>query len=335
MKRMLCGFLMCGIAVMASSPGWSEKVAVVRLNSNHACNLNYSAIKTAMADNGYSEGDVVQFTEFDAQGDLDELAALAGGVVQEDYDLIISLSTPALQAVANANVDAKIPHVFAFITSAYVADVGVNEDGGKPDYMTGISNPNPVKQAFALAREMFPGLSKVGLVYNTAESNSVYQTGQAREICAELSIELLEATADSSDQVLGKVEELMQQGVQAVYVNGDSTVRYVVSEVADLTAANGIPVYTVGSGGVEQGTLFDLGPDYVEVGYAAGEMAAAIMGGQNPADIPVVDYVTETLYLNLNAQDGLSDPWQITDEMIERAELVIGLSDAADWELYR
>ena len=335
MTRMLCGFLICGIAVMASSMGWSEKVAVVKLNSNYACNINLTAIKTAMADNGYGEGDVVQFTEFDAQGDLDELAVLASGVVQEDYDLIISLSTPALQAVANANVDAKVPHVYAFVTSAYVADVGVTEDGVKPDYMTGISNPNPVKQAFPLAREMFPGLSRVGLVYNTAEANSVYQTGQAREICAELEIELLEATADSSDQVIGKVEELIQQGIQAIYVNGESTVRYVIDQVTALTSANGIPVYTVGSGGVEKGTLFDLGPDYNQVGYAAGEMAAAILGGQNPAEIPVIDFVTETLYLNLNAQGGLNDPWQITEEMIERAELVIGLSGACDWELYR
>jgi putative tryptophan/tyrosine transport system substrate-binding protein len=335
MKRIVFGFLMCGIAVMASSLGWSEKIAVVKLNSYYACNINLSAIKTAMADRGYSEGVQVQFTEFDAQGDLDALADLASGVVQDDYDLIISLSTPALQAVANANVDTHVPHVFAFVTSAYIADVGVTQDGVKPDYMTGISNPNPVKEAFALAREMFPELNKVGLVYNTAETNSVYQTGQAREICAELEIELLEATADSSDQVIGKVEELIQQGIQAIYVNGESTVRYVIGQVTALTTANGIPVYTVGSGGVEQGTLFDLGPNYEQVGYVAGEMAAAILGGQNPADILAINYVTETLYLNLNVQGILSDPWQITDDMIDRANLVIGLSGACDWELYQ
>ncbi len=335
MKRFFYGILIWGIAAISSSLGWSEKVAVVKLNSNYSCNITLTSITMALADNGYAVGDQIQITEFDAQGDLDTLAALAGSIVQEGFDLIISLSTPSLQAVANANVDTKVPHVFAFVTSAYIADVGVTQDGVKPDYMTGISNPNPVKQAFPLAREMFPALSKVGLVYNTAEANSVFQTGQAREICAELQIELLEATADSSDQVLGKVEELIQQGIQAIYVNGESTVRYVISQVTALTAANSIPVYTVGSGGVEQGTLFDLGPNYKQVGYAAGEMAAAILGGQNPAEIPVVDFVTETLYLNLNAQGGLSDPWMITDDMIERAELVIGLSDAVNWELYR
>ena len=62
---------------------------------------------------------------------------------------------------------------------------------------------------------------------------------------------------------------------------------------------NGIPVFTNMPGDVKQGVMFSLGADYFEVGRNSGLLAARILDGENPADIPVENVVPKQLALNL------------------------------------
>ncbi len=333
MVKMVLSWLMCSFLLFCSSSGWGKDVAVLRLKSYYASNLAYSGVLAGLATNGYVEGDRLSIVNFDAEGDPQRLVALAEEIAAGNFDLIVTLSTAALEAMAHANLETKIPHVFTFVSTPSVVDVGVTEDGIHPDHITGLYHPNPVPSAFRLAREMDPSLAKVGLVWSPIEKNSAYQTDMAREICLALNIELIERTVSSADEVLAMAQDLSDQQVEAFFMNGDNVVLSAIQDIVQTARIARIPVFFVGSGGIDEGTLFDLGTDYEQSSFIAGEMGAAILDGQSPADIPVVRYTTESLFLNLNALVDLKDPWTVTDQMKLRAERIIGeTSNVPAWE---
>src|SRR5262249_43009778 len=134
--------------------------------------------------------------------------------------------TPAMQAVANANKAGKVIHVFGVVADPFSAGVGINRENplAHPKHLVGIGTLLPVANAFQLAREFFPGLKSVGVVWNPGETNSRFFTDQARKAAQQREIALLEATADNSSAVAEAANSVISRGAQAIWVGGDNTV---------------------------------------------------------------------------------------------------------------
>ncbi|MFZ9855037.1 MAG: ABC transporter substrate binding protein, partial [Limisphaerales bacterium] len=79
-----------------------------------------------LAERGFRDGERVQISRFNAEGDLGTANTIAKAVTGGDYDLIISISTPSLQTIANANRSgARTRHVFGVVTDPAGAGVGI------------------------------------------------------------------------------------------------------------------------------------------------------------------------------------------------------------------
>ena len=76
----------------------------------------------------------------------------------------------------------------------------------------------------------------------------------------------------------------------------------------------------------ERGTIFDLGFDFYEAGRQAGFLAADVLGGADPAAIPVRDVgdvVRRRFLINLKSLRGLKDPWRVPDDLLREADVVV------------
>ena len=82
-------------------------------------------------------------------------------------------------------------------------------------------------------------------------------------------------------------------------------------------------MFSIAPPAVKRGTLFDLGANFYEIGRETGQLAARILQGANPAEIPVVNFVTQKLAVNRLALAGLKDRWQLPGDLVARASLVI------------
>ncbi len=189
--------------------------------------------------------------------------------------------------------------------------------------MTGYGSLPPVAEAFRLARELRPELKRVGLVWNSAEANSVAATELARAVCAELGIELVDANAENSTAVNEAVASVLSRGVDALWVSPDVTVIVAVDVVLAAAKRARVPVFTSLPGNTAKGSLFDLGADYFAIGYSQGQLAADVLDGTDPATVPVDNWMPVTLEVNRLALDGLRDPWALPASVIERAHVVI------------
>ena len=303
------------------------KVAVVQHTSIGALEDGVTGILAGLKERGYVDGARMSLRRYNAEGDISTANAIAKEVTSADYDLIVSVSTVTLQTIANANRFATPPrlHVFGLVSDPYAAGVSISRENhmDHPPYMTGLGTLPPVEEAFRLAKQLRPELKRVGLVWNPTEANSVAATKLARSECSELGITLVEANAENSTSVGEAAASLLSRGVEAVWVSPDQTVTLGIDTVISAVKRARVPVFTSLPGNIKKGTLFDLGADYLSLGHMEGLLAADVLDGRSPSQIPVENVTPVMLEVNRVALKGLRDHWELPDSVVQRANAVI------------
>lgn len=292
-------------------------LAILQHASTPALDSGVEGMIASLAQAGFVEGASVVIRRYNAENDMATANAIAKQITNGDYDLVLTASTISMQAVANANRAGTTMHVFGLVSDPFSAGVGLSGDDPfrHPRHLVGYGTLQPVAEAFALARRLRPGLETVGTVWNPSEANSQAQLALARATCERLGIGLLEAAVDATPAVGEAASSLVGRDVQAIWIPGDVTVLTAVDAVVSAARKGRIPVFTSIPGNAERGALFDLGADYHEVGRLAGELAAEILRGVDPATIAVKNVLPQTLRLNPAALAGLKDRWQVPDDV--------------------
>jgi ABC-type uncharacterized transport system substrate-binding protein len=304
------------------------RVAIVQHASTPVLDSGVRGVIDGLAESGFRDGDTLAITTYNAQGDLTTGNAIARQVTTGEFDLVVTSSTPSMQAVANANRDGRVIHVFTLVADPFSAGVGLDRAHPlqHPPRMVGYGSFLPVADAFALARKARPSLSRVGIAWNPAESNSEAFTKKAREACAALGITLLEANVDSSAAITEAIQSLASRGAEALFIGGDNTMMSAIGSVIATSRGLGIPVFTILPGAPDRGTLFDVGLDFHELGRVSGVLIARILRGEDPATIPirdVQDEVPRQLVVNAHALAGLHDAWRLPDDMRAAATMLV------------
>ena len=302
-----------------------KKLAIVNFASVPVLEEGYEGLTAALKDKGFENGKGCEIRSFNAEGDLATASLIAREVVGDNYDLVMTISTPTLQAVAVANTETEMNHVFTLTTDPWAAGVGVSRENpdDHPPYMTGYGSLQPVEELFKMALVANPNLKKVGVVWNPSEANSESSTLAARAACKRFNIELLEATVDTSSGVVDAVKSLISRNVQAIWSGGDSTVSAARDAMVATASDAGIPIFTNMPQDIEQGALFSLGADYYAVAYAGGVLGARVLNGESPADIPVENMVPVELAINLQMLPRFSDSWKFHADWKEKARLIV------------
>ena len=305
--------------------GRMVRVALLQHASQAVLDQGRDGMIAGLKERGWLQGQNLDLKLYNAEGDNAVSQTIAREMSGGGYDLLLSISTVSLQAVANANKAGKTPHVFALVSDPSVAGVGVSRDNplDHPAHLAGFGTMQPIALAFKTAREMNPALATVGVVWNAAEANSEAQVKLARTVCAGLGITLMESTVDNTAGVAEAASALVARGVDALWMGGDVTVMTAVDSMIAVARKGRIPVFTVIPPNAKRGALFDLGADYPEVGRLAGNLAAEILDGRSPASVPITNVMPEVLTVNQQAAAGLKAKWSFTDAMLKRAQLVI------------
>lgn len=301
------------------------RVALLQHATQNILDDGRHGVLAGLAERGWIVGENLQLKYYNSEGDIAVAQTIAKEMTSGDYDLLLTITTPSLQAVANANKNTRRPHVFALVADPKVTGTGISTEKPleHPTYMAGYGTLQPVSLAFKLAREMNPSLASVGVVYNPAEANSVAQISLARNVCAELGITLVELNVDNSSGVAEASGALIARGVEAIFALGDVSVITAIDTITANARKAGIPVFSVLPPLTKHGALFDLGADYFEVGRHTGVLAGDILNGRDPATVAIENYMPELLLLNLQTLAGLKGKWTIPAALRERASVII------------
>jgi putative tryptophan/tyrosine transport system permease protein len=231
-----------------------------------------------------------------AQNEFSLAQAIAQDIVRQNYDYIITASTPALQVMANANK--KIPHVFGAVTDPYRMGVAKTSTDHLPN-VTGVATFQPVSTAIKLMRDIFPQAKTIGLIWNPAEACSEACTYKARDAAKKYGFELLETTVSGTGEVMDALKSILNKKPDIFLTSGDNTVVLALDAIAMTLRQNKIPYFTNAPADIDRGVFLGVGADYIEVGRATAKMAIRVIKGENIKDIPINDYVPEKMNINL------------------------------------
>jgi ABC-type uncharacterized transport system substrate-binding protein len=335
LKRLSLGIVLitaaAGVLLVSDvrSAGSKPRIAILQHASTPVLDDGVRGMIDGLAQNGYQDGASAIITLYNAQGDMATANAIAREIVEGRFDLVLTSSTPSMQAVANANKAGRTVHVFGLVADPYVTGVSGLDPANPlthPRHLVGYGLLLPVVDAFRIARRMLPGLHSVGVAWNPAEANSAMFVRKARTVCQELGLTLLEAQVENSAGVREAVNSLIARGAQSLWIGGDIAVSSAVDTVLTAARQGRIPVFSIMPGNPERGTLFDLGLDFYQAGRLSGELAARILHGEDPTTIPIrdaIDVVPRRLLINRKALKGLKDPWRVPDELLREADTLV------------
>ena len=303
-------------------------VAVLQQVSTTLLDDAVEGMLEGLSERGYVDGRTVKIRRYNAEGDLAQANAIAREIAGGPFDLALTSSTPSLQALATANARGRVFHVFSAVADPFSAGVGFDRSDPlvHPRHLVGYGSLAPVDATFRMAREINPRLVRVGVAHNPSESNSRRFMELARASCRARGIELLEAAVENSSGVIEAIQSTLSRGAEAVFVPGDTTVSSVIDSIIVTAAKAGVPVFTVVPGSPERGTLFDVGFDFREVGLLAGRLAGDLLGGKDPATVPIGETSREIpprLTINLVAAGYDRERWRVPDELVRQATIVI------------
>ena len=227
----------------------------------------------------------VKFDEQNASGDSATCAVITSTFASNGVDLIMANATPALQAAVAATGD--IPILATSITEYGVALDIENFSGVTGINVSGTSDLAPLSEQAAMVKELFPDAKKVGLLYCSAEANSIYQVKVVGEELAKLGYETEEfAFTDSND--VASVAALAAQASDVIYIPTDNTAAAYSETIANEVIPAKVPVIA-GEEGICAGCgVATLTISYYDIGFATGLMAADILlNGADVAEMPI------------------------------------------------
>ena len=118
-------------------------------------------------------GDAVTFDNQNASGESANCTTIVNGFVSSDVDMILANATAPLQAAASAT--STIPVLGTSVTDYATALQITDWTGTVGGNVSGTSDLAPLDEQAKMLNEIFPDAKTVGLLYCSAEANSVYQ----------------------------------------------------------------------------------------------------------------------------------------------------------------
>jgi putative ABC transport system substrate-binding protein len=226
----------------------------------------------------------VTFDLQNAQGEQANCATISNNFVANNYDLILANATTALQCAGAATN--SIPILGTSVTD-YATALDIDDwTGATGRNISGTSDLAPIDQQEAMLKELFPDAQTVGILYCSAEPNSIYQATVFEDALDADGISYKEYTASDSNDIASVVQSAVGE-VDVIYIPTDNTMAGSTETINNIALPAGIPIIA-GEEGICAGCgVATLSISYYDIGYTAGEMAYDIL--VNGADISTME----------------------------------------------
>ncbi|MDO5121402.1 MAG: ABC transporter substrate-binding protein [Erysipelotrichaceae bacterium] len=232
-------------------------------------------------------GDKVEFDQQNASGDPATCTMIANQFVSEKVDLMLANATPALQAAASATD--SIPVLGTSITEYGVA-LGIDDfNGTVGTNVSGTSDLAPLGQQAEMFDELLPDAKNIGILYCSAEANSVYQAEEVKKALETLGKTVTVYTFSDSNDVASVTATACNEN-DALYIPTDNTAASSAEAISNVALPAGVPIIAGEEGLCKGCGIASLSIDYYELGRATGAMAVRVLKGEDISAMPIEYY---------------------------------------------
>ncbi|OYQ66748.1 tryptophan ABC transporter substrate-binding protein [Aerococcus sp. 1KP-2016] len=301
-------------------------IGLLQFIQHPSLDLINQGIYDGLAERGYVDGENITIDYQNGQGNQSDLAMIADSFIAEDADILVGIATPAAQALANA-ANGDRPVILSAVSNPVGAGfVASDEEPGAN--VTGVTDLAPVDKQFDLMQTLLPGVQKVGIIYNSSETNVTTTVEAAKAEAEARDLEVVELTITSTNDLASVAEQLAGQ-VDAIFVPNDNTIASAMDTLIQVTDSHQIPVIPVVDAMVADGGLATVGINQYQFGILTAKVIADVIEGADTATYPIIYNEATDTFINTEkaAELGIEIPQEILDSAIdvnsdEYAELV-------------
>jgi putative ABC transport system substrate-binding protein len=299
----------------AGATGRVVKAAIVYFARNVGIDMCVQGLVDGLQAGGFEAGKNLEVRRADAQGEMINIPAILQNYDSSDVDIIMTVTTPCL-AGACSKVKHK-PVVFTCVTDPIAAGAGTSHTDHLP-FVTGVGSFPPLAHSLDMMQKLVPRLSAVGAMYNPAEANSVKEMTKAREVFRERGVRLEEVAIAGSNEVLQAVQILAGRDIQVVWVPADNTAIEGYEGAVKGAKDARLPLITDECSALPRGGLACLGVSLHAAGQASGKLAARVLLGANPKDLPLEEVAVEERGVSRSsaAEFGFAIPKEFSREIM-------------------
>ena len=254
-----------------------------------------------------------------AQGDMPTLSTLVDAALTDGADLLMTLSTPTLQAALQRA--RGVPIVFTFVADPLVAGAGRSNEDHLPQ-VTGVPTMSAYDELLDTVRECLPAVRRVGTLFVPAEVNSVFNKDQLTERARKHGVDVVAMAANTSSEMADAAQALCSEHIDAVVQITSNLTTVAFASITQAARRARLPLFGSLSSNAHDGAAVVVARDYFDGGHAAGLMAARIMRGEQPATIPFAPLTKTRIIVNFDAARTMG--LRIPPSVVQRASEVIG-----------
>ncbi len=287
------------------SSGVAKRWKVYLIQYNNVVDVQESeeGVLEGLRSSGLVEGRDYDAKVVNAQGDMAMVSALVDAAVSDGADLLITFSTPTLQA-AIRRAPASTPIVFTYVASALVAGAGRSEQDHLPN-VTGVSTGAAYDDLLRAIQQWFPQVHRLGTLFVPAEANMVFHKGKLETAARKAGYGLEAVPVSTATEIADAAMALTTRNVDAICQIPGNLTAAGFGSISRAAQRAKIPVFAFQQAQAKDGALLVAARDYRDAGREAAQVAAGIMRGDTPAKIPFRNFNRTKLIVNLDAARAL------------------------------
>jgi putative ABC transport system substrate-binding protein len=274
-----------------------------------------------LKEGGFVDGQNLTIEYRWAEGHFERLPAMAAELVQRPVDVLFA-AQGNVSALAAKRATSTIPIVF--VTADDPVATGLVQSFNRPGgNLTGVSRLGTalVGKIVELLHQLLPSVVNVGLLVNPNRQTSQAQIKNAQEAAKALgkTIHVLKGSDEREIEAAFKI--IVSERIGGLVVPFDPVFNIHRNQIVALAARYAIPTAYSLRESVTSGGLMSYGDGAADSYRLGGDLAARILKGAKPADLPVQQTPKLELVINLKTAKALGLTIPIT--LLGRADEVI------------
>jgi len=258
--------------------------------------------RRSLADRGWIEGKNVSFVYGSSHGDPSQFAEAAAALAGLKVDVIWATSAPSLRAAYAATH--TIPIVGWDFTTDPIAEGYVQSYARPGGNVTGVflDAPEFAGKWFDLLKAMIPDLARVSVLWDPGPGATHLQAVRSVAKSAKIKLQVLEVRKPED---LDTAFAALRGRPQAVMLLPSPMIHAQSVRLARLALKHRLPATSMARAFAIAGGTIAYGPDFTSTVERHGVLVAKILGGSNPAVLPVERPTKYQLVVNVKTAKAL------------------------------
>jgi putative ABC transport system substrate-binding protein len=293
-------FALCSSA-QAQQSKKVPRIGYLALNEPARESARAEAIRLALRERGYIEGQNIATEYRYTEGKRERAAELAAELVRLKVDIIlVTGGDPGIRAAKNATKTIPIVMMGA---GADPVEAGIIDSLARPGgNVTGLTNLGGELggKRLELLKEAVPKLARVAVLHDPANRNHVLELKEVQTAARPLGLTVRSWEVRAADGFEKVFTALNKQRPDGLYVPGGPLIRANEKRIVGFALKSRLPSVYTRREAVDAGGLMSYGADLADIYRRVAYYVDRILKGAKPADLPVEQPTKFEFVINLN-----------------------------------